>query len=88
MGRRRVANEQEVLALFTSIMRGETGDYVVPKSGEEVVPVPPKLGDRVHAAELLGRQLGLFSGKAETVQAPPPGELEAMFEAIRREAGA
>ena len=52
MGRARVATEKEVLAAVSAVMRGDAEDYIVRKSGgsEEVVKVPVKLSDRMHAA--------------------------------------
>lgn len=52
MGKARVAGEREVLATLSAVMRGEMADYVVRKGsgGEEVMQVPVKLADRMHAA--------------------------------------
>lgn len=85
----KVAGEREVLATLSAVMRGDMADYVVRKGsgGEEVMQVPVKLADRMHAAELLGKQLGLFSTKgAETVPPVDVAALEALFCAARREA--
>ena len=61
-----------MLALFTSIMRGEVKDCVVRKGagGDEIIPVPPKVSDRSHAAELLSKRFGLFSERVESRPRP------------------
>lgn len=70
MGRRKkppIADRDEVLAVITSIMRREMTEEAVRKvaGGEERVQVPPKISEVCKAAEMLGRELGLFEGKEE-----------------------
>lgn len=48
-----IADDREVLAYLTAVMRGE---------GSEQMPV--KQGDALKAAELIGKKYGLFSEKA------------------------
>ncbi len=52
-----VASKTEVLQTFTSIMRGEMT--------EGSAQAPPKISERCKAAELLGKQYGLFDRKEE-----------------------
>lgn len=85
MGKRRIAPEKEVLALFTAIMRGEITDYAVRKvaGGEELIPVPPKVSDRSHAAELLAKRYGLFTDRGEQMQ--PKSALAEEIQALARQ---
>lgn len=84
--KRPIATEEEVLAMFTSIMRGEIKDSVVRKSssGDEIISVPAKVSDRSHAAELLSKRFGLFSEKNETDAFRPEiaAEIDAMTERL------
>jgi len=52
-----VAGKTEVLQTFTNIMRGEMT--------EGSAGAPPKISERCKAAELLGKQYGLFDRKEE-----------------------
>ena len=68
-----IADKDEVLQTFTSIMRGEMLEESARRSGaEERTASPPKISERCRAAELLGKQLGLFE-KKEDIQ--PKGEV-------------
>lgn len=62
-----IAEKEEVLQVFTSIMRGEMTDEPLRRvpSGEEHPVSPPKIAERCKAAELLGKQYGLFEKKEE-----------------------
>ena len=77
-----IASREEVLEMFTSIMRGEIPDCATRRSGgcEEAVEIPPKLSERSHAAELLSKHYGLFSDKAEQAvdKTPVAAEIEAL----------
>ena len=48
-----VANEEEVAAFFSSVMRGD------PAADER----SPGVKDQLKAAELLGKHFGMFSGR-------------------------
>lgn len=61
-----IATKREVLQFVTSIMRGETEEG----SGAS----PPKPAERCRAAELLGKQYGLFDRKEEV---QPKGDVAA-----------
>ena len=85
----KIAKEKEVLAMFSSIMRGEVKEYALRKSGgaEEMVELPPKVGDRMHAAEQLAKYLGMGEKKeAACVKSALAGEIEALAGRLREEA--
>lgn len=75
-----IADRDEVLRTFTSIMRGEMTEETVRKTAgtEERVAAPPKISERCKAAELLGKQYGLFD-RREEVQ--PKGDTVAAMRA-------
>lgn len=62
-----IAPPEEILSTLTQIMRGEITDTAMRKveGGEEAVPMPPKVSERAHAAEMLGKRYGLFTEKSE-----------------------
>ncbi len=69
MGTRcKVAKEREILALYTSVMRGEVSDWTVGKRGDgaTVAPVPASVKARMEAAEMLSRHYGMFRGAPAT----------------------
>lgn len=65
----RIADQEEVLELLTSIARGEAkgGGMQGVGGGEEVIThkVPPTIAERTKAAELLGKRYSLFTDKQE-----------------------
>lgn len=65
----RVADAEEVLELLSSIARGEAkgGGLKGVGGGEEIITedIPPTIGERVRAAELLGKRYSLFTDKQE-----------------------
>lgn len=65
----RIADAEEVLELLSSIARGEAkgGGLKGVGGGEEVITedIPPTIGERVRAAELLGKRYSLFTDKQE-----------------------
>lgn len=65
----RVADAEEVLELLSSIARGEArgGGLQGVGGGEEIITkdIPPTIGERVRAAELLGKRYSLFTDKQE-----------------------
>lgn len=65
-----VADEQEVLATFTGIMRGQVLEESFRKvnGADERVMTPPKISEMCKAAELLGKHYGLFDRKEESRQ--------------------
>lgn len=77
MGSRcRVAKEREILALYTSVMRGEVNDWTVSKRGDgmAVAPVPAGVKARMDAAEMLSRHYGMFRESRQAVQAKGAAE--------------
>lgn len=74
----KVAKEKEVLALLTSVMRGEITSAVVRK--DEVLYVPPTIAERMHAAEQLCKFLG--AGGRESPAAGAPAEMDAFIRAL------
>lgn len=75
---KKVANQQEVLEYLTSVLRGESSSEVVviEGQGEGVSRAKPmqKLPDekeRLKAAELLGKRMGLFKDKLDVTANVP-----------------
>lgn len=75
---KKVANQQEVLEYLTSVMRGESNSeiVVIEGQGEGVSRAKPmqKLPDekeRLKAAELLGKRMGLFKDKLDVTANVP-----------------
>ena len=60
----RIANTTEVLERLTSILRGEEVEYTVTPSGK-TIKTPPKIGDRLRAAEHLLKVSGAFKEKLD-----------------------
>jgi len=60
----RIASTTEVLERLTSILRGEETDFTVTASGK-LVKTPPKIGDRIQAANHLLRVAGAFRDKVD-----------------------
>ena len=74
----KVAKEKEVLALLTSVMRGEITSAVVRK--DEVIYVPPTIAERMHAAEQLCKHFGVSGKESPAVSAP--AEMDAFIRAL------
>ena len=66
----RVADQQEILELLTSVIRGEAkaATLIGLGGGEETIEeeMPPTMAERVKAAELLGKRYKLWTDKVET----------------------
>lgn len=60
----RTADAQEVLELLTAIARGEVEDTVVVPSGK-IIKVPPRISERLRAAETLLKVFGAFREKVD-----------------------
>ena len=84
MGKRRLATEREVMETFTEIMRGEMTEESDRKG--ETVLLRPKISERCKAAELLGKQMGLFDRKEEMKKTAISDELMALLESMHGEA--
>lgn len=93
MGKRKkppIATGDEVLAMFTAIMRGEISERQVKTSpkGEEVTESTAKVSERSHAAELLSRQFGLFAdGGAANASCAAAEEIERMAQRMLAKEG-
>ena len=83
-----IASGDEVLAMFTAIMRGEISERQVKTSpkGEEVTESTAKVSERSHAAELLSRQFGLFGGETR-VDCGASEEIERMAQRMLARGG-
>ena len=86
---KKVANQQEVLEYLTSVMRGESNSeiVVIEGQGEGVSRAKPmqKLPDekeRLKAAELLGKRMGLFKEKIELSTEEPSKKLSDILDQL------
>ena len=75
----KVAHEKEVLALFTSVMRGEITSRVIRK--DDVLELPPTIAERMHAAEQLCKRGGSRSEPAPVRKEAVP-EMDALIRAM------
>lgn len=84
-----IASGDEVLAMFTAIMRGEISERQVKTSpkGEEVTESTAKVSERSHAAELLSRQFGLFGGGETRTDCGAAEEIERMAQRMLARGG-
>lgn len=78
--KQKVAREKEVLAYFTSVMRGEVTSRVVRK--DEVIDLPPTIAERMHAAEQLFKRYGASARAEAPVRADAPADMEALIRAM------
>lgn len=66
----RVADQQEILELLTSVLRGEEQSAVLRGIGEGAQTIddtmPPTTAERIKAAELLGKRYRMWVDKVET----------------------
>lgn len=65
----RVASQQEILESLTAILRGERRGTALVGVGlgeQSVRQVQPTVGEKIRAAELLGKRYKLFTDKVET----------------------
>ncbi|WP_445478000.1 terminase small subunit [Lysinibacillus irui] len=67
---KKVADQQEILELLTSIVRGETTSATLRGIGEGAQTIdedmPPTTAERIKAAELLGKRYRMWVDKVET----------------------
>lgn len=66
---KQIAKAEEVLKFLTSVMRGKEQDIIIQRDDDEVsyVAVPPRVSERIKAAELLGKRYALFTERNEVV---------------------
>jgi len=69
---KKIANQQEVLEYLTSVLRGESSSEVVVIEGQgegvskaKPMQKAPDEKERLKAAELLGKRMGLFKDKVD-----------------------
>lgn len=66
----RVADQQEILELLTSVLRGEEQSAVLRGIGEGAQTIddtmPPTTAERIKAAELLGKRYRMWIDRVET----------------------
>lgn len=66
---KRVADQQEILELLTSVLRGEEQSAVLRGIGEGAQTIddtmPPTTAERIKAAELLGKRYRMWVDKQE-----------------------
>lgn len=75
---RKIANQQEVLEYLTSVLRGETQSEIVVVEGQgegvskaKPMQKAPDEKERLKAAELLGKRMGLFKDKLDVTANVP-----------------
>nr|DAP55891.1 MAG TPA: Terminase small subunit [Caudoviricetes sp.] len=75
---KKIADQQEVLAYLTSVLRGETQSEIVVVEGlgegvsrAKPIQKAPDEKERLKAAELLGKRMGLFKDKLDVTANVP-----------------
>ena len=75
---RKIANQQEVLEYLTAVLRGETQSEIVVVEGQgegvsraKPMQKAPDEKERLKAAELLGKRMGLFKDKLDVTANVP-----------------
>ena len=75
---KKIADQQEVLAYLTSVLRGETQSEIVVVEGQgdgiskaKPMQKAPDEKERLKAAELLGKRMGLFKDKLDVTANVP-----------------
>ena len=76
----KVANEKEVMALFTSVMRGEMISRVLRR--DEVIELPPTIAERMHAAEQLCKRSGVSRAEPAPLRKEAVPEMDALVRAM------
>lgn len=75
---KKIADQQEVLSYLTSVLRGETQSEIVVVEGQgegvsraKPMQKAPDEKERLKAAELLGKRMGLFKDKLDVTANVP-----------------
>lgn len=75
---KKIADQQEVLAYLTAVLRGETQSEIVVVEGQgegvsraKPIQKAPDEKERLKAAELLGKRMGLFKDKLDVTANVP-----------------
>ena len=86
---KKVANQQEVLEYLTAVMRGESSSEVVVVEGQgdgisraKPMQKAPDERERLKAAELLGKRMGLFKERVELSTDEPSKKLSDILDQL------
>ena len=86
---KKIANQQEVLEYLTSVLRGESSSEVVVIEGQgegvskaKPMQKAPDEKERLKAAELLGKRMGLFKEKVELSTDEPSKKLSDIMDQL------
>jgi prophage lambdaCh01, terminase, small subunit len=86
---KKVANQQEVLEYLTAVMRGESNSEVVVIEGQgegvsraKPMQKAPDERERLKAAELLGKRMGLFKERIELSTDEPSKKLSDILDQL------
>ena len=86
---KKIADQQEVLAYLTSVLRGETQSEIVVVEGQgegvsraKPIQKAPDEKERLKAAELLGKRMGLFKEKVELSTDEPSKKLSDILDQL------
>lgn len=86
---KKIANQQEVLEYLTSVLRGESSSEVVVIEGQgegvskaKPMQKAPDEKERLKAAELLGKRMGLFKERVELSTDEPSKKLSDIMDQL------
>ncbi len=86
---KKIADQHEVLAYLTSVLRGETQSEIVVVEGQgegvsraKPIQKAPDEKERLKAAELLGKRMGLFKEKVELSTDEPSKKLSDILDQL------
>lgn len=86
---KKIADQQEVLAYLTSVLRGETQSEIVVVEGQgegvsraKPMQKAPDEKERLKAAELLGKRMGLFKERIELSTDEPSKKLSDILDQL------
>lgn len=86
---KKIADQQEVLAYLTSVLRGETQSEIVVVEGQgegvskaKPIQKAPDEKERLKAAELLGKRMGLFKERIELSTDEPSKKLSDILDQL------
>ena len=86
---KKIADQHEVLAYLTSVLRGETQSEIVDVEGQgegvsraKPMQKAPDERERLKAAELLGKRMGLFKEKVELSTEEPSKKLSDILDQL------
>lgn len=86
---KKIADQQEVLAYLTAVLRGETQSEIVVVEGQgegvsraKPMQKAPDERERLKAAELLGKRMGLFKERVELSTDEPSKKLSDILDQL------